>query len=709
MKYLWIIRSLWILFMIISIATMTENITRNPNCPCRSIDECLNEIRSNSKNSKLVSFFSPCESSQDEIMIRCCTFHTSINKFFLCVSQNNTSREQIKCILHEKLRMIHLINFLGQMKYSSSMMEELTSEILSPSTNSMHLEYTGPRISGARGLKSTESNNSKKIIQDMIAVIKTNQVQSLVAIYPNDFETDVTKINLTDKKMIPPSPIENNFFVKTDAHSSFPIENTKYVPSFLSGNIDSNNPYAPKQEIYIENVDETKARYEKKSMVSSSMSKDVPTTPAVNSFEQKTSSETFLSLDRISTQPINKNTPTNKSEAQRNNSNINVFITAKRSPPFSVNAQKNQRLTVGEINSGNKLHEEETNWNHREFPFVENTKEMTLPRIRDDPLQASTRNKRMTAPIISQKDILNKNTEEAEYKNNTTRKKNTKPSFQNNQSEVRIKEERKGSTSENATKNFAVIYAALPMQRFRFPPKFLPARLNKPRTEERNSTIRIEKFQNLDRFSSSHFQHFYKAKEDLLLKINNITKFEKIKSSTHFELLSNASQAYLSRNKNTKALKNSEAIRDAINIIKMSNVSALNDSINIDKNDSYEYSASNLQNAFLTSNKIASHLNTSLQEIEKSSMQMETMTFNDDTSSTPKNNSKMSSETIVQNITDNLKQLSKINEDNAQKYFSTKSSIDNQLNQNKTKSAHLSELSISSVNADEQMSDASTD
>lgn len=93
----------------------------------------------------------------------------------------------------------------------------------------------------------------------------------------------------------------------------------------------------------------------------------------------------------------------------------------------------------------------------------------------------------------------------------------------------------------------------------------------------------------------------------------------------------------------------------------MSNVSALNDSININKNDSY--SASNLQNASLTSNKIASHLNTSLlQEIEKSSMQIEAVCNNNDNteSSTPKNNSNMSSETIVQKITENLKQLSEI-------------------------------------------------
>lgn len=652
--------------MVISIAIMTENVTRNPYCPCRPIDECLNEIRSNSKNSELVAFSSPCESS-DGIMIRCCTFHTSINDLFLCVSQN-TLKEQIKCILHDKLRMIRLINSLGQMKHSSLMMEESASEILSSSVNSVHSEYTGP--SDETDLKSTESNNSKKkgadtlqTVQRMTTVMNTNRVQSPVAnaTYSNNLETNVTKINLIDEfpeKILPP-PIGNSFFVKTDAHSLFiPVENAKYVQP-LSDNTDS-NPYVPKQEIYIENVDETKACYEKQSMVSSSISKNVPTTPAVNSFEQKTSSETFLSLDRISTQPININTPTNKSEAPRNDSDINVFTIVKKSPLFSENAQKNKQLVTHKINSQlirdsrNKL-QEETNWNHREFPFIENTVEIILPR-RDDPLQASTRNKRMTAPIISQKDILNKNTEEAEYKNNTTQKKNTKPSLENNQSEVTIKEERKGSANENATKDpVNVTTATLPMQKFRFPPKFLPARL-KPRKEEHNST-RAGNFQNLDRFSSSHFQHFYKAKEGLLLKINNITEFEKIKPM-RFELLSNASQAYLSRNKNIKALKNSEA-RDAIDI-KMSNISALNDSISVDKNDSYEYSAPNLQNASLTTNKIASHLNTSSQEIEKS-MQTEAMYNNDTASSTSENNSKVSSETIVQKITENLKQLSEIN------------------------------------------------
>lgn len=171
--------------MVISIVVMTENITRNPYCPCRSVDECLNEIRSTSKNSQLVAFFS---SSQDETMIRCCM---SKNNLFLCISQN-TSKEQIKCILH-KLRMIHLINSLGRIKYFSLMMEESTSEILSPSTNSVNSEYTGPR-SDATELKSTESNNFKKIgehdtlqiVQHMTADIKTNRIRSPVAdaIYP---------------------------------------------------------------------------------------------------------------------------------------------------------------------------------------------------------------------------------------------------------------------------------------------------------------------------------------------------------------------------------------------------------------------------------------------------------------------------------------------------------------------------------------------
>ncbi|KAM0733308.1 hypothetical protein ACS0PU_012857 [Formica fusca] len=563
----------------------------------------------------------------------------------------------------------------------------------------------------------------------MTTAKNTNRVRSPVAdaIYSNDFETDVTTINLIDdfpKKIIPPSA----GFVKT-AHSSFiPGENVEYIQP-LKDNIDS-NPCAPKQEIYIdenkeyspyvrqlineatnfervrihsqnrqsdalkerltsmanidnarlnldinnrgvtekllefdENVDETNARYEKQTMVSSSMSKDVPTTPAVNSFEQKTSSETFLSLDRISTQPINKNTPTNKSEAPRNDGDINVFIIVKKSPSFPEKARKDKQFVIRKINSQPiRESQEETNWNHREFPLIENTAEITRIPRRDDPLQASTRNKRMTAPIVSQKDILNKNSEEAEYKNNTTEKKNTKPSLQNNQSEVTVEEKRKGSTNENATKDSVdAIIATLSMKKIKFLPKFLPVRF-KPRKEERNFT-RAGKFQNLNRFSSSHFQRFYEAKTDLLSKINNITVVRKIKS-TRFELLSNASQAYLSRKKKGKTLTNSET-RDHALDIKMSNASALNDSISVNKNDSYDYSAPNLQNASLASNKIASHLNVTSQEIEKS-MQTEAMYNNDTASLTFENNSKMSSEAIVQKITENLKQLSDINRDNAQ-------------------------------------------
>ncbi|XP_011254335.3 probable serine/threonine-protein kinase DDB_G0282963 [Camponotus floridanus] len=634
----------------------------------------------------------------------------------------------MKCILHNALKTIHLISPLQTKHFL--LMKKLASEILPSSVNSMHLEYIGSTTK----LKSTESYNSKKIdvdtlqtVQYTIAAMK-NQVQSPVAdaIYSNDLETNL--INEFPEKIIP-SPVG---FIKTDAHSSFsPTENEQA----LRNNRDR-NPSAPKQEIYIDknkkysphvqlineatnfekvriypqncqsaskerltsmtNIDstrdldinnrkvteellefdknavETNARYEKQSMVS--MSKDVPTTPAVNSFEQKTPSETFLSLDRISTQPINKNTPTNKSEAPRNDSDINVFTSVKRRPSFSENAQKNKQFAIRRKrnsqllrDSRNKLQGETMSGNHRVFPLIENnTAEITPMLRRDDPLQASTRNKRMTAPIVSQKDILNKNTEEAEYKNNTTQKKNTKPSLQNNQSEVAIKEGRKGSTNENATMKDSV-NATLPyMQKFRFPlKKLLPTR-SKLHKKEHNSIS--TKYANPNRFSSSHFQHFYEAKENLLSKINNIT-VEKTKS-THFEFLSEASRAYLSKRKNEKILKKFEA-RDYALDMKTSNVSALNDSISTNKNDLYEYSTSNSQNASLASNKTASHLNVSSQEIEKS-MQTKAVYNNYTESSTPENSSKVSSKEIVQKITDNLKQLSDINRDNAPKYFSTK-------------------------------------
>ncbi|KAL6448461.1 hypothetical protein ACFW04_000402 [Cataglyphis niger] len=594
----------------------------------------------------------------------------------------------------------------------------------------------------------------------MTTAKKINRVRSHVTdvIYSNDFETDVTTINLINNfpEKIIPSP---HGFLKTDAHSSFISgENVGYVHP-LKNNIDS-NPYAQKQEIYIdknkkyspyvrqlikvsnferiqmhpqnhqsnalkerltsvaninstrlnldinncsvtgkllefdENVNETNTRYEMQSMVSSSMSKDVPTTPAVNSFEQKTPSETFLSLDRISTQPINKNTPTNKSEAPRNDGDINVFK-LKRNPSFSEKEQENKQFVSCKINSQPiRESQDETNLNHRQFSLIENIAEIT-PR-RGDPLQVSTRNKRMNAPILSQKDILNKNSEKAEYKNNTTKKKNTKPSLQNDQSEVTVEEKRKGSRNENATKDSTdAITAIRPMKKISFRPKSLPVRF-KPRKEERNST-RTGKFQNFNRFSSSHFQHFYDAKKDLLAKINNITVIGKIKS-TRFEFLSDASQAYLSRKKKEKVLKNSKA-RDHALDIRVSNVSALNDSISVNKNDSSEYSAPNLQGASLVS-----HLNMSSQEIEKS-IQTKAVYNNDTAPLTLENNLKVSSEAIVQKITENLKQLSGIKRGNAQKYFNTKSPTDNQLNLNKIENMYPSKSNLS-VNA--AMSDART-
>lgn len=395
--------------IIIFIAVITENISQSSYCSCRPIDEYLDEIQSNLKNSKYIAIFSPCESSNG---IKCCTFlHTSVNDLFSCASQN-TSKEQIKCILYNALKTIHLISPLGQTKHSL-LMRTLASEILPSSVNSMHLEYIKP--SGATKLKSTESYNSKKIDVDILqtvqyttAATKTNQAQSFIAIYSDNLETDATNLKDDFPRKIP-LPIG---FIKTDAHSSFsPMEN-EYIQALK--NIDG-NPSAPKQEIYIDenkkysprvqlineatnfervrihpqncqsdaskerlasmtnidstrldldisncgvteellefdkNADETNARYEKQSMVSS-MSKDVPT-PAVNSFEQKTPSETFLSLDRISTQPINKNTPTNKSKAPRDDGDINVFTIVKRSLSFSENAQKNKQFAIrGKIN-----------------------------------------------------------------------------------------------------------------------------------------------------------------------------------------------------------------------------------------------------------------------------------------------------------------------------------------------------------------------
>lgn len=65
-----------------------------------------------------------------------------------------------------------------------------------------------------------------------------------------------------------------------------------------------------------ETDDRENVHYEKQSTVSSK--KNVPTTPAVNSFRHKTPSKTRLSPDRISTQPINKNTlTTNKFEKDK--------------------------------------------------------------------------------------------------------------------------------------------------------------------------------------------------------------------------------------------------------------------------------------------------------------------------------------------------------------------------------------------------------
>lgn len=99
-----------------------------------------------------------------------------------------------------------------------------------------------------------------------------------------------------------------------------------------------------------ESDNQANARYEKLSMIS--VPKDVPTTPSDNSFEQKTPSETFLSLDRISTEPINKNTPTtNKSEALKNDGGTVFTDVKKNSPLFSRNAQKLKQYAAIEINS----------------------------------------------------------------------------------------------------------------------------------------------------------------------------------------------------------------------------------------------------------------------------------------------------------------------------------------------------------------------
>jgi len=295
-----------------------------------------------------------------------------------------------------------------------------------------------------------------------------------------------------------------------------------------------------------ENISRASAHYGRQSMVSSPP-KDLPTTPAINSFEQKTSSETFLALDRISTQLIDKNTPTADGEprAPRGNGGA-VFVAVKTSLPYfsagNPPRDSGQELARKRVGCEQKEMREETSKDDREALSVEGV--TSMPRRRD-PLRAMRRVKRLTVSAAAstalrknisktnntaqpEKDKNVKNTEKAGYRSETAEKRppNAK-SLRSSSLEARIKNG-KGSADTN-TRNTTVKTIIVPVRpRVRFPPKVLPIKFA-PHKQTREPTSNA-RFNSSERYLSGYFHDFYEARESLRTKIEEKVKCERRKT-----------------------------------------------------------------------------------------------------------------------------------------------------------------------------------
>jgi len=341
-----------------------------------------------------------------------------------------------------------------------------------------------------------------------------------------------------------------------------------------------------------ENISRASAHYGRQSMVSSPP-KDLPTTPAINSFEQKTSSETFLALDRISTQLIDKNTPTADGEPRAPRDNVDaVAVAVKTSLPYfpAGNAPKNsgQELARERVECEQKKMGEKTSKNDREVSSVESV--TSMPR-RNDPLRAMKRVKRLTvsaAPTALRKNISKtnntvqpekdknvKNTRKTEYRSKTAEKqpRNAK-SLRSSSLEARIKADEEGSADTDA-KNVTIKTIIVPVRpRVRFPPKVLAVKFA-PHKKIRESTSNAS-VNSFERYLSGYFHDFYEARESLRTKIEQKVRCEQKKTRKRPILL------YRGKNENVPLKNGTENYATAI---KTFNVSEINISIDF-KNSS---------------------------------------------------------------------------------------------------------------------------
>lgn len=444
-----------------------------------------------------------------------------------------------------------------------------------------------------------------------------------------------------------------------------------------NADIDNNRDAAIKSPSELgESVIPTRARttdrYVKQSMIPSSP-KDVPTTTIINSVERKTSSETFLPLDRISIQPINKNTPTtNKFEVTRNNGGSMFIATRRRNSLFSSNAKKIKQFAryrgagrMPDKPRGNAL-------DRRVSSRVEDTLterrtaiSASVPARRNNPLQAPARDDRSTmfttlSPATSQKDTLNEKDGKAEYKNSTVQKEGAKSSLGVDRSELGTREGRKGSAGKDAKNVVEPTTVIVPARRIRLPPRVLSTRPTQPLKKERNPTD-MKNIQNAKRRFSDYFRHFYERRDDFRLKINNKVPTETIKSTVS-PFVSKDPNRFLSAKKNgtikEESVPRNLLLKKHVSSTETTNTSSFGNLAVSERSSSGSHKplTLNLRNANPISEEIATHLNASVfsQEIGEST-QMETDRANHIGSSTVKNAEIARSRKVAENLEQSLK------------------------------------------------------
>ncbi|EZA56322.1 hypothetical protein X777_02941 [Ooceraea biroi] len=416
-------------------------------------------------------------------------------------------------------------------------------------------------------------------------------------------------------------------------------------------------------------VNWTGTHHGKRSMVSSPP-KDLPATLA-DSFEQKTSSETFLALDRISTQSIDKNTATANGVPGAPRSYGDAVFTAVKMglPYFSAgdargenDEQEHARKCVDRAQNESR---QKPSKDRRES--ISSVGSITSVRRRSDPLQAVKRVKRLSVSVAPsalrknnsktnntehpEKNKNVRNMEKAEYKNKTIEKQaqTVQPLLPFPSPELKIKADGKGSSTDvNATVETTTL--AVPASRIRFPPKVLKPMKFIPREREHKSANGT-KFE-FKEYLTGYFHRFYEARKQLRSIIEEKAKCERRKThrptlvywkkdetSKQNATLKNETENYPSNTKPVSVSKVNNSIDSGSKTSSVSNSKTLENKILASSTETFNVSEINSID-FNGKNLSASNSPKSQEEILASTIKTSNISeINNSTNSLDRNNS----------------------------------------------------------------------